>query len=77
MTAVFSPNDIVRSGLCIGCGSCVAQSRLDGSDTKMQFDTTAFISHMGLLSGTRSPQKLSVKLVPFRRLQKKKMNFLC
>lgn len=34
---LFSPNDIVRSGLCIGCGSCAAQS---GSlDINMGFDS--------------------------------------
>jgi coenzyme F420-reducing hydrogenase beta subunit len=32
----YSPKDIVRSGLCIGCGSCVAQS--DDSSAVMDFD---------------------------------------
>lgn len=33
---VYSPIDIVDSGLCIGCGICVAQSRR--KDTRMRFD---------------------------------------
>src|SRR5215217_61852 len=32
----FSPKDIVRSGLCIGCGSCVAQENTP--QTQMAFD---------------------------------------
>lgn len=32
----YSPKDIVRSGLCIGCGICVSQSQR--SDTRMRFD---------------------------------------
>lgn len=34
MKDLLSPKDIVESGLCIGCGSCVAQSQ----GTSMQFD---------------------------------------
>src|SRR4051794_23761152 len=36
-TLVLSPRDIMRSGLCIGCGSCVAQA--DASAAKMNFDS--------------------------------------
>ncbi len=31
----ISPQDVVRSGLCIGCGSCVAQS---GADARLELD---------------------------------------
>jgi coenzyme F420-reducing hydrogenase beta subunit len=30
---LLSPKDIVRSGLCIGCGSCVAQAEVPGAAT--------------------------------------------
>ncbi len=33
---MYSPKDIVRSGLCIGCGICVAYA--ERHDTKMKFD---------------------------------------
>ena len=36
MKQLVSPKDIVRSGLCIGCGSCVAQAQLP--DVHMNFD---------------------------------------
>jgi coenzyme F420-reducing hydrogenase beta subunit len=48
---LFSPKDIVRSGLCIGCGSCVAQANIETaqanatseySDTVPQMDLDAY-----------------------------------
>jgi coenzyme F420-reducing hydrogenase beta subunit len=36
MAAALSPRDIVRSGLCIGCGSCAAQAA--APDARMEFD---------------------------------------
>lgn len=36
MKKLYSPKDIVRSRLCIGCGSCVGQSESPGA--KMNFD---------------------------------------
>jgi coenzyme F420-reducing hydrogenase beta subunit len=36
MNKLLSPRDMVRSGLCIGCGSCVAQAGVPGA--RMQFD---------------------------------------
>jgi coenzyme F420-reducing hydrogenase beta subunit len=41
MNELFSPRDIVRSGLCIGCGSCVAQAPAPGP--RMAFD---FYGHL-------------------------------
>lgn len=37
MDAALSPRDIVRSGLCIGCGSCAAQA--ETPEARMEFDT--------------------------------------
>lgn len=39
----FSPRDIVRSGLCIGCGSCVA----DVPDAGMRFDNHGLLKPVG------------------------------
>jgi coenzyme F420-reducing hydrogenase beta subunit len=36
MHKLLSPRDIIGSGMCIGCGSCVAQA--DAPETYMQFD---------------------------------------
>lgn len=71
MTAVFSPNDIVRSGLCIGCGSCVAQSRLDGSDTKMQFDTYGLYKPHGPSQWYQKPSETFSKTCPFSPVAEK------
>lgn len=38
MKEFVSPQDIVRSGLCIGCGSCAAQAAINGTPAKMDFD---------------------------------------
>jgi len=35
MSSMLSPNDIVRSGLCIGCGSCAVQSNDAGATMKL------------------------------------------
>ena len=39
------PLDIVRAGMCIGCGSCVAQA--DAPDTHMQFDAYGHLKPHG------------------------------
>jgi coenzyme F420-reducing hydrogenase beta subunit len=38
MEQVYSPGDITRSGLCIGCGSCVALEIARGVTARMIFD---------------------------------------
>lgn len=45
MSKLFSPKEIVRSGLCIGCGSCVAQSR--SPETKVHFNAYGFLNPKG------------------------------
>lgn len=36
---LLSPKDIIRAGLCIGCGSCVAQAKISGAATsQLQMD---------------------------------------
>ncbi len=48
--ATLSPNDIVRSGLCIGCGSCVAQAdtaelKLDGYGNYKPLGDAEWLAH--------------------------------
>lgn len=38
MNTPLSPDQIVRSGLCIGCGSCAAQAAMANADAGMRFD---------------------------------------
>jgi coenzyme F420-reducing hydrogenase beta subunit len=45
MDHMLSPKDIVDSGLCIGCGSCVAQAGLDA--VKMQWDAYGQLKPQG------------------------------
>jgi len=45
MNELLSPENIVRSGLCIGCGSCVAQANLP--DTHMNFDAYGQLKPQG------------------------------
>jgi coenzyme F420-reducing hydrogenase beta subunit len=45
MSSVFSPKDIVQSGLCIGCGSCVGQSELP--DAHVEFDSYGLLKPIG------------------------------
>src|SRR4051812_18289942 len=45
MNKLLSPLDIVRSGMCIGCGSCVAQA--NAPDTHMQFDAYGQLKPQG------------------------------
>ena len=45
MSELLSPKDIVRSGLCIGCGSCVAQA--NSPDTHMDFDVYGQLKPQG------------------------------
>ena len=42
---LLSPRDIVRSGMCIGCGSCVAHA--DAPETHMQFDAYGHLKPHG------------------------------
>jgi coenzyme F420-reducing hydrogenase beta subunit len=42
-TRLYSPRDVIRSGLCIGCGACVASS----TDAEMQWDKSGFLKPLG------------------------------
>lgn len=38
MKDLYSPKDVVDSGLCIGCGSCAALNAISGNPGRMEFD---------------------------------------
>lgn len=63
MSKWYSPKDIVQSGLCIGCGSCVAQSGL--SNTKMQLDHCGELKPKGSSDWYRKKTEAFSRTCPF------------
>ncbi len=69
--AVFSPKDIVTSDLCIGCGSCVAQAQLHGTDSRMKFDDYGLYKPFGPSDWYTKPTAQFSNTCPFSPLAKK------
>ena len=63
MRQLLSPHDIVRSGLCIGCGSCVASSNVPG--TEMRFDSIGELKPAGPANWYRMPSEIFTRTCPF------------
>lgn len=63
MEKLISPNDIIGSGLCIGCGSCVIQH--DGKSAKMGFDKYGEIKPQGNSEWLNEPSKKIAVTCPF------------
>jgi coenzyme F420-reducing hydrogenase beta subunit len=63
MNKLLSPKDIVRSGLCIGCGSCVAQSGLHGA--RMKFDEYGQLKPEGPREWYDHPSESFTRTCPF------------
>lgn len=63
MTRLFSPADIIKSGLCIGCGSCVAQSSREGA--RMSFDQHGFLRALGDKQWLGTPSEQFTSTCPF------------
>lgn len=63
MSNKLSPRDIVRSGLCIGCGSCAAQA---GSDNiEMKFDAYGELKPTGAAEWFRGKSERFTRTCPF------------
>lgn len=60
---LYSPGDIVRSGLCIGCGICVAIS--NRQDTRMKFDNLGELKPSGPDKWYKNPSALFTATCPF------------
>lgn len=58
-----APYDMVRAGLCIGCGSCVAQS--PGTRARMGFDADGLLVPHGPRAWRRAPPRSFVATCPF------------
>jgi len=63
MKDLLSPKDIVGSGLCIGCGSCVAQARL--ADAHMEFDAYGQLKPVGPSAWFRHDSEAFTRTCPF------------
>jgi len=63
MSKLLSPKDIVRSGLCIGCGSCVAQA--NSADTHMAFDAYGQLKPHGPAPWYRHDSESFTRTCPF------------
>src|SRR4028119_516046 len=59
----LSPKDIVRSGVCIGCGSCVAQA--DASSAQMNLDHYGHFKPAGSAEGFRRKTVSFAQTCPF------------
>lgn len=60
---LLSPHDIVRSGLCIGCGSCVAQAEAAGA--RMALDTYGQLKPLGPRGWPRQRSARLARTCPF------------
>lgn len=63
MTGPYSPVDIIRSGLCIGCGSCVAQNK--GQGALMKLDTYGHYKPVGNSSWLSNRSESFTRSCPF------------
>ena len=62
MNAAPAPRDMVRSGLCIGCGSCVAQAPMEAT---MHFDRYRQLRPAGSAAWLRSGSERLSRTCPF------------
>lgn len=63
MNHLLSPKDIVRSDLCIGCGSCAGGAAR--TDTRMKFDAQGFIKPEGPADWYEQPSEIFSRTCPF------------
>src|SRR4051812_48474230 len=63
MSALYSPKEIVRSGLCIGCGSCVAQA--PETTAHMQFDAFGQFKPTGTPAWYQKGSEAFTRTCPF------------
>ncbi|MFN7116070.1 MAG: Coenzyme F420 hydrogenase/dehydrogenase, beta subunit C-terminal domain [Saprospiraceae bacterium] len=60
---LFSPDDMARAGLCIGCGSCVAQA--NSPDVQMQWDAFGQLKPGGNHNWLHHKSETFTKTCPF------------
>lgn len=65
MKSLINPNKIIRSGLCIGCGSCVSQSAEYSQGLKMGFDRYGQLKPYGPTNWITRPTESFSQTCPF------------
>ena len=68
MRTQLSPKNMVRSGLCIGCGSCVAQTNIPGA--KMHFDAHGELKPHGPMGWYDRATENLARICPFSPVAK-------
>lgn len=68
MSKLYSPKDIVTSGLCIGCGSCVAQTT--ATNAAMNWDKQGFLKPEGERQWYETKSETFSKTCPFSPVAK-------
>jgi len=68
MSKWYSPNDMVRSGICIGCGSCSAQAK--PSNVQMRFDAYGELKPSGSHEWIKSKSEQFSNTCPFSPIAK-------
>lgn len=63
MNKPLSPKEIIQSGLCIGCGSCVAQNNNKGA--RMAFDQYGQLKPKGNTGWLKQPSEAFTRTCPF------------
>ena len=63
MKQFYSPNDIVRSGLCIGCGSCIEHA--GGNKVQMKFDRYGELKPQGDDTWMKTKSEIFSQTCPF------------
>ncbi|OLY92635.1 Coenzyme F420-reducing hydrogenase, beta subunit [Cnuella takakiae] len=63
MKETLAPKDIIKSGLCIGCGSCVAQNK--ALEARMEFDPYGQLKPKGSRQFLQTPSSQFTLTCPF------------
>lgn len=65
MEKLYSPDDIVSAGLCIGCGNCAAQANDSGINAQVEFDDYGHLKPKGSKEWYKQPSVSFTKTCPF------------
>ena len=64
MNPLYSRHNMMNAGLCIGCGSCVAQAEVNGA-ARMEFDAYGQLKPAGPTAWLKQPSEVITGTCPF------------
>lgn len=70
MKQLYSPKDITRSGLCIGCGACVVMESIKRGMAEMKFDRYGQLKPTGAPGWLNQPSGEFTGICPFSPMSK-------